>query len=160
MAVAGADVVSFEELLAASDLVTLHVPLTADTHHLIGCGQLASMKPGAILVNTARGALVDTGALISALESGRLGGAALDVLEGEQGLVHPDRTAGPVDHRFFRELQQLPNAIVTPHVAYRTVRTLRDTVETTLTNCLIFERNQENAETQGRDPVRGLLGGA
>ena len=82
------------------------------------------------------------------------------MLEGEEGLFHPGCTSSPVDHRFLRKLQQLPNAIVTPHVAYRTERTLHDTVEATLTNCLIFERTQANAETQGRDPVRGQLGGA
>ena len=78
------------------------------------------MKPGAFLVNTGRGALVDTDALIVALESGKLGGAALDVLEGEEGIFYFDRTNEPVDHPFLLRLQQLPNAIVTPHTAYYT----------------------------------------
>jgi len=100
------------------------------------------MKPGALLVNTGRGALVDTDALLVALESGRLGGAALDVLEGEEGIFYCDRRTRPVDHPPLRRLQQLPNAILTPHTAYYTVRALHDTVETTLMNCVTFERSR------------------
>jgi D-specific alpha-keto acid dehydrogenase len=118
------------------------------------------MKPGAFLVNTGRGALVDTEALVGALESGRLGGAALDVLEGEEGIFYVDCTARPVDNDLLLRLQQLPNAIVTPHTAYYTRRALYDTVETTLTRCLSFERNRANANTEDRGLVRGLLGGA
>ncbi len=90
---AAAEYVSLPHLLAESDVVTLHLPLTADTHHVIGREQLATMKHGAFLVNTGRGALVDTDALVDALESGKLGGAALDVLEGEEGIFYVDRTA-------------------------------------------------------------------
>jgi D-specific alpha-keto acid dehydrogenase len=157
-AAAAADFVSLDQLLLESDVVTLHLPLNADTRHVIGRRQLAMMKQGAFLINTGRGALVDTGALIVALESGRLGGAALDVLEGEDGLFYFDYTTRPVDNRFLLRLQRLPNAIVTPHTAYYTMRTLYDTVEQTLKNCLSFERNRANEETQGRDLVRGLLG--
>jgi D-specific alpha-keto acid dehydrogenase len=152
--------VSLDELLVESDIVTLHLPLTAGTHHVIGRRQLALMKQGAFLINTGRGALVDTDALIEALEDGRLGGAALDVLEGEEGLFYVDCTTREVDHRHLLRLQQLPNAIVTPHTAYYTRRTLRDTVEKTLMNCLSFERNRANEEADGRDLVRGLLGRA
>jgi D-specific alpha-keto acid dehydrogenase len=157
---AAADFVSFDELLRESDIVTLHLPLTAETYHLIGRREIDSMKRGALLVNTGRGSLLDTDALIAALESGRLGGAALDVLEGEEGRVRLDRTTPRVDDPLLSRLQQLPNAIVTPHIAYRTARTLRETVEATLTNCVIFERNQADDEAEGRDLVRGLLGGA
>jgi D-specific alpha-keto acid dehydrogenase len=137
-----ADFVSLDELLRESDVVTLHVPLDAGTHHLIGPEQLDAMKPGAVLVNTGRGALVDTDALIAALERGTLGGAALDVLEGEEGIFYFDRTTRPVDNRFLTRLQQLPNAIVTPHTAYYTRRTLHDIVEHTLVNALRFERSR------------------
>jgi len=141
-----------------SDVVTLHLPLNADTHHVIGHKQIAMMRQGAFLINTGRGALVDTDALIVALESGRLGGAALDVLEGEEGLFYVDCTTRPVDNQFLLRLKQLPNAIVTPHTAYYTERALYDTVERTLMNCLRFERNRTNDKTQDRDLVRGLLG--
>ena len=102
---ADADQVTFvelDELLAESDVVTLHVPLTPETHHLIGKAALARMKPTALLVNTARGPVVDTDALVRALQAGRLGGAALDVYEDE-----PD-----VDPR----LVALEQVVLTPHL--------------------------------------------
>jgi D-specific alpha-keto acid dehydrogenase len=156
-AAAAADFVSLDDLLRNSDVVTLHMPLNADTRHCIGREQIEAMKPGAFLVNTGRGALVDTEALIAALESGKLGGAALDVLEGEEGIFYADCRTRPVDNRFLLRLQQLPNAIVTPHTAYYTGRALRDTVEKTLVNCLSFERKRVDEEAQGRGAVRGLL---
>src|SRR5205085_5337442 len=130
------------------------------THHFIGQEQIAAMKQGAFLINTGRGALVDTDALIGALESGKLGGAALDVLDGEEGIFYFDRTARPVDHQSLLRLQQLPNAIVTPHTAYYTRRALHDTVEQTLAKCRDFERNRASEETHDCDLVRRLLGGA
>jgi D-specific alpha-keto acid dehydrogenase len=135
-----AEHVSFHELLHRSDILTLHVPLTADTRHLIGHEQLNAMKPGAFLINTARGELVDTDALINALERGKLGGAALDVLEGEEGLFYLDCTRKPLDHPLLLRLQRMPNVLITPHTAYYTGRALRDMVENTLLNCLEFER--------------------
>jgi D-specific alpha-keto acid dehydrogenase len=138
-AAVAADFVSLDALLLESDVVTLHMPLNTDTHHFIGREQLETMKQGASLINTGRGALVDTDALIVALESGKLGGAALDVLEGEEGIFYFDRTTTPVDNQFLLRLQQLPNAIVTPHTAYYTGRALHDTIEKTLMNCLSFE---------------------
>jgi D-specific alpha-keto acid dehydrogenase len=158
--VATADLVSLRDLLLESDVVTLHVPLNAGTHHFIGRQQIELMKPGAFLVNTGRGALVDTEALIVALESGRLGGAALDVLEGEEGIFYSDCTTRPIGNRFLLRLQALPNAIVTPHTAYYTERALHDTVEQTLVKCLDFERNRTSGEAQDRHLVRGHLGGA
>jgi D-specific alpha-keto acid dehydrogenase len=154
---AAAEFVSLDELLLESDVITLHLPLNAETRHVIGRKQVAMMKQGAFLINTGRGALVDTGALVVALEHGRLAGAALDVLEGEEGLFYVDCTTRPVDNHFLLRLQQLPNAIVTPHTAYYTERALYDTVERTLMNCLSFERNRTNDETQDRGLVRGLL---
>ena len=149
-AAVAAEFVSLEDLLLESDVVTLHVPLTSDTHHFIGREQLDTMKQGAFLVNTGRGALVDTDALLVALESGKLGGVALDVLEGEEGIFYVDRTTRPVDHPFLARLQQLPNAIVTPHTAYYTERALRDIVETTLVNSQSFERNRACGDSRSR----------
>jgi D-specific alpha-keto acid dehydrogenase len=141
-AAATADYVPLDELLRESDILTLHLPLNRETHHLIGREEIETMKPGALLVNTSRGALVDTDALVAALEAGTLGGAALDVLEGEEGFFYFDCTNGPVGHRLLPRLQQLPNAIVTPHTAYYTGRALHDTVEQTLIKCLDFERSR------------------
>lgn len=137
-----ADYVPLNELLRNSDIVTLHVPLGADTHHIIGHEQLQEMKQGAFLINTGRGSLVDTNALIKALENEKLGGAALDVLEGEEGLFYFDCTQKPIDNQFLLNLQKKPNVIITPHTAYYTERALHDTVEKTILNCLNFERGQ------------------
>jgi D-specific alpha-keto acid dehydrogenase len=131
--------VPLEELLERSDVVTLHTPLTAATHHLLGHRRIGRMKPGAHLVNTGRGALVDTGALVCALERGRLGGAALDVLEEEEGIFYADRSSAPVASPLVLRLQALPNVIVSPHTAYFTERAVRDMVTNSLTSCLDFE---------------------
>jgi D-specific alpha-keto acid dehydrogenase len=141
---ATADYVSLNELLLGSDIVTLHLPLNTATHHIIGRKQIETMKQGAFLINTGRGALVDTDALTTALESGKLGGAALDVLEGEEEFFYFDCTKNLVDNQFLLRLQKLPNVIITPHTAFYTERVLYETVEKTILNCLNFERSQAN----------------
>lgn len=110
-----AQYVPFDTLLAESDIVTLHAPYTPETHHLINAETLARMKPGSYLANTARGELVDTGALLAALEAGALAGAGLDVLEGERSLGTGAATA-LVDTDL--KLIQHPRVIVTPHSAF------------------------------------------
>ncbi|MFF6806940.1 NAD(P)-dependent oxidoreductase [Streptomyces sp. NPDC012616] len=100
----GVELVGLDELLRRSDAVILHVPLTPGTHHIIGTEQLALMKPGGLLVNVSRGGLVDTDAVVGALDGGHLDGAAFDVLESE-----PHVPAG---------LLRQPGALITPHVAF------------------------------------------
>ena len=100
---AGAFGVSLRRLLAQSDYVSLHVPLTAKTRHMIGASEFALIKPGAILINTARGAVVDQAAMVAALKSGRLGGAGLDVTDPE-----PIASRDP--------LLRLNNVVITPHI--------------------------------------------
>lgn len=100
----GVEMVGLEELLRRSDVVILHVPLTSDTHHIIGAEQLELMSPGGLLVNVSRGGLVDTDAVVKALDSGHLDGAAFDVLETE-----PHVPAGLLDQ---------PGALLTPHIAF------------------------------------------
>jgi D-specific alpha-keto acid dehydrogenase len=136
---ASAHHVPLDELLQRSDVVTLHTPLTADTHHLLDRRRIELMKRGAFVINTGRGPLVDTDALISALESGRLGGAALDVLEGEEGVFYADHRDKPVESKQLLRLQELPNVLISPHTAYYTDHALRDTVENSLINCRKFE---------------------
>jgi D-specific alpha-keto acid dehydrogenase len=133
-----ADYVSLGALLEQSDIVTLHTPLTVDTHHLLNRHRIEGMKHGAVIVNTGRGALLDTEALVSALESGRLGGAALDVLEGEEGIFYADCSAKPIESRLLLRLHKLTNVVISPHTAYYTDHALSDTVEHSLTNCLNF----------------------
>ncbi len=134
-----ADYVPLDELLRQSDIVTLHTPLNAGTHHLLNRQRIEQMKHGAFIVNTGRGALLDTEALIPALESGRLGGAALDVLEGEEGIFYADCRNKPIESKALLRLQRLPNVLITPHTAYYTEHALSDTVENSLINCLNFE---------------------
>lgn len=109
-----ADPVSFSELLADSDALSLHVPLVDTTRHMIDSGAIAQMKPSAVLVNTARGGIVDEAALVEALRSGQLGGAALDVFEQE-----PLDAAGAV------AFSGVPNLILTPHIAGLTAESQR-----------------------------------
>lgn len=134
-----ADYTSLEELLQLSDVVTLHTPLTADTHHLLDSRRIAQLKRGAVVVNTGRGPLLDTRALVEALESGRLGGAALDVLEGEEGIFYADHRTRSPDSDLLVRLQSMPNVLISPHTAYYTDHALSDTVENSLINCLTFE---------------------
>ncbi len=108
----GVQAVSLDELFAASDVIVVHAPLTEGTHHLVNRERLARMKPGGLLVNVSRGAIVDTDAVVEALESGRLSGAALDVLESEPAV--PAR------------LLAQPGALLTPHVAFSSDASLRE----------------------------------
>ncbi|RSD10359.1 D-isomer specific 2-hydroxyacid dehydrogenase family protein [Amycolatopsis eburnea] len=134
-----ADYVPLDELLQVSDIITLHTPLTADTHHLLDRQRIARLKRGAFVVNTGRGPLLDTEALVRGLESGRLGGAALDVLEGEEGVFYSDHRDAPLRSEVLSRLQELPNVVISPHTAYYTDHALSDTVENSLVNCLSFE---------------------
>ncbi|MDN3021454.1 NAD(P)-dependent oxidoreductase [Streptomyces sp. S.PB5] len=136
--------IRLDELLRRSDLITLHVPLTEDTRHLLDRRRLARLKNGALVVNTGRGALIDTEALVEELESGRLGGAALDVIEGEEGVFYADCRDRPMASKALLRLQELPNALITPHTAYYTDHALRDTVANSLTNCLTFESGNQH----------------
>ncbi|HEY3502131.1 MAG TPA: D-lactate dehydrogenase VanH [Actinocatenispora sp.] len=136
---AAAEYVPLDELLRRCDVVTLHTPLTADTYHLLDGDRIGRMKHGAFVVNTGRGPLLDTEALVPALESGRLGGAALDVVEGEEGIFYADCRDRPIDSKDLLRLQSLPNVLITPHTAYYTGHALSDTVENSLINCLNFE---------------------
>ena len=113
-----------DELLATSDIVSLHVPLSQETHHLIDAAALAKMKPGAYLINTARGPLVDEEALCDALERGHLRGAGLDVYEHEPR-VHP-------------RLLQLKNAVVLPHIGSATEEARNAMARIAATNVLLF----------------------
>jgi D-specific alpha-keto acid dehydrogenase len=140
---ASADYVSLDELLRQSDIVTLHTPLTADTHHLLNDRRIELMKDDAFIVNTGRGPLLDTEALISALEGGRLGGAALDVLEGEEGIFYADCRDRPIESEALLRLQKLPNVLISPHTAYYTDHALSDTVENSIVNCLRFESRSQ-----------------
>jgi D-specific alpha-keto acid dehydrogenase len=141
---AAADYVPLDELLQLCDIVTLHTPLNADTHHLLNRRRIGQMKHGAYIINTGRGPLLDTEALVPALESGRLGGAALDVIEGEEGIFYADCRNNPIDSQPLLRLQELPNVVISPHTAYYTDHALSDIVENSIVNCLEFERGSRH----------------
>jgi D-specific alpha-keto acid dehydrogenase len=136
---AAAEYVPLDELLRLSDIVTLHIPLNADTHHLLDRQRVGRMKQGAFIINTGRGSLLDTEALIPALENGRVGGAALDVLESEDGIFYADCRNKPIPSEPLLRLQELPNVLISPHTAFYTDHALRDIVENSLINCSDFE---------------------
>ena len=136
--------VDLDTLLAQSDILTLHMPATDATHHIINRQSLARMKCDAVLINTSRGSLVDSLALIDAIERGHLGGAALDVIEDEAGLYYRDLQDKPVPNRALALLKAFPNVILTPHTAFYTDRAVEGMVENSIKNCLRFE-NQSAA---------------
>jgi D-lactate dehydrogenase len=134
----GVRYVALPDLLAASDVVSLHCPLTPATRHLIDAAALAQMKPGAMLINTSRGAVVDTPALITALKSGQLGSLGLDVYEEEADLFFRDLSDTAIADDVFARLLTFPNVIVTGHQAFFTEDALRAIAETTIANVDAF----------------------
>ena len=117
---AWADYVPLAELYARSDVITLHLNATPENHHLIDAAAIAQMKDGVLLVNTARGTLIDPQALVEGLESGKIGGAGLDVVEDETGLCYYDRRGEALANRELNLLRSFPNVIVSPHTAFYT----------------------------------------
>ncbi|MFD2835950.1 2-hydroxyacid dehydrogenase [Azotobacter vinelandii] len=128
------DYVELDVLLAESDVVSLHCPLSEATWHLIDAARLARIKRGAMLVNTSRGALIDTHAVIAALKSRRLSALAIDVYEQESQLFFHDRSSDIIDDDVFTRLMTFPNVIVTGHQGFFTAEALREIAETTLRN--------------------------
>jgi D-lactate dehydrogenase len=136
----GVRYVPLAELFAASDIVALHCPLTPATHHLIDGGALEQMRDGVMLVNTSRGALVDTSAVIDALKSGKLGYLGLDVYEEEEGLFFEDLSDRVITDDVFSRLLTFPNVLVTGHQAFFTEEALEHIAATTLGNITAVER--------------------
>jgi D-lactate dehydrogenase len=126
--------VELDDLLAQSDIVSLHCPLLESTHHLINDASLAKMKKGAMLVNTSRGGLVDTKAVIRALKSKQLGGLGLDVYEGEKEIFYNDHSGEIVDDDEFMRLTTFHNVLVCGHQAFFTHEALQEISDVTLQN--------------------------
>jgi D-lactate dehydrogenase len=140
----GVAYVTLDDLWAQSDIVTLHTPLTPSTHHLVNAAAISRMKPGVMIVNTGRGALVDTTALIDALKSGRLGYLGLDVYEEEENLFFQDRSSQIIQDDVFARLLTFPNVLVTAHQGFFTAEALRAISETTLENISAFEQGRRS----------------
>jgi D-lactate dehydrogenase len=127
------------ELLADASIISLHCPLTPETHHLIDAAALARMQPGAMLINTSRGAMIDTPAVIAALKSGRLGHLGLDVYEEEAGLFFEDRSDRVMRDDVMARLLTFPNVLVTGHQGFFTAEAMTAIAETTMANIVAFE---------------------
>jgi D-lactate dehydrogenase len=135
----GVEYVELSELFARSDIIALHAPLTPDTHHLINAASLAQMRDGVMLINTSRGALVDTRAVINALKAGKLGALGLDVYEEEEDLFFEDFSGQVIADDVFARLLTFPNVVITGHQGFFTREALRNIAETTLANVSAFE---------------------
>jgi D-lactate dehydrogenase len=130
----GAEYVSLDRLFAESDVITLHCPLTPATHHLVDAKALALMKPGVMLINTSRGALVDARAAIAGLKSGRIGHLGLDVYEEEADLFFRDLSGHVLLDDVFARLTTFPNVLITGHQAFFTQEALEGIAGVTLAN--------------------------
>ena len=141
-----AEYVSFDELLTNSDIITLHVPGNAENTHLIDEAAFKKMKDGVIIVNTARGLIVDTQALIAALKSEKVGFAALDTFEGEAGLYYLNKETEKLDNDNMAVLKSFPNVILSPHMAFYTEQAVSDMVENSIKGILGLANGDNSLE--------------
>lgn len=136
----GAEYVSLSELYQQSDIITLHCPLNCDTHHMINDRALQQMKPGVMLINTSRGAVIDATVLVPGLKSGKIGYLGLDVYEQEGDLFFQDLSDQIITDDIFERLVTFPNVLITGHQGYFTEDALRNIATTSLENASIIER--------------------
>ena len=144
----GLSYVTLPELLAQSDVISLHCPLTSETRHMIGAAAIAGMKTGVVIVNTSRGALIDTEALIDGLKRRKIGAACLDVYEEESELFYEDRSDSIIEDDVLVRLISMPNVIVTSHQAFLTKEALNNIAATTVDNLLKVQRGEPAPETE------------
>lgn len=135
----GVDYVDLEALLATSDIISLHLPLLPETHHLLNERTLAQTKRGVFIVNTSRGKLIDTTALLAALKAGTVGGVALDVYEEEEGVFFEDFSGRVLQDDELSRLLTLPNVLVTAHQAFLTREALGEIARVTTENLMHFD---------------------
>ncbi|HEY5924423.1 MAG TPA: 2-hydroxyacid dehydrogenase, partial [Kofleriaceae bacterium] len=138
----GVEYAQLDVVYAQSDIISLHIPLTPATHHMIGEAALARMKPGVMLINTSRGALIDSRALIAALKRGHIGSAGLDVYEEEEGVFFEDLSSQVLQDDVLARLLTFPNVIVTSHQGFFTREALAAIANTTLASVTAFERGE------------------
>jgi D-lactate dehydrogenase len=137
---AGVEYVSLDELFGRSDLITLHCPLMPETYHLISEESLARMNRGVMIINTGRGALLDTRAAIRALKSGKIGSLGLDVYEEESDLFFEDLSNRLIQDDVFSRMLTFPNVIITGHQGFFTHHAMESIAEETLANITAFEQ--------------------
>ncbi|MEQ1724261.1 MAG: 2-hydroxyacid dehydrogenase [Pseudobdellovibrio sp.] len=138
---ASAEYVSLEQLLNQSDVISIHCPLTPQTHHLINSENIFKLKKGAVLINTSRGAIIETKAVISALKCSHIGGAALDVYEFESELFFADHSSEIIQDDTIARLMSFPNVLITAHQGFLTHEALDEISKITLLNILDFQLN-------------------
>jgi D-lactate dehydrogenase len=143
---ADVDYVELEQLLSESDIISLHAPLTDETHHLINPETIDSMKDGVMLINTSRGGLVDTRALIDGLKSKKIGSAGLDVYEEEAGIFFHDYSSSVLRDDVLARLMSFSNVMITSHQAFLTHEALANIAETTLKNIDEFAAGKRGEE--------------
>ncbi|MGB8170402.1 MAG: 2-hydroxyacid dehydrogenase [Chthoniobacteraceae bacterium] len=158
----GGSYVSLEALLERSDIISLHCPLTPESYHLINAQTLARMKPGVMIINTSRGALIDAVAMVEALKRGQVGFLGIDVYEQEADIFYEDLSGEILQDDVLQRLLTFPNVLVTSHQAYFTDTALQNIAETTIANLSDFEHgrasaNEVKAEKMhgGKEPPRG-----
>ncbi|UBF25577.1 2-hydroxyacid dehydrogenase [Kovacikia minuta CCNUW1] len=134
--------VQLDELLENCDIISLHCPLTPETYYLIDADAIDQMKPGVMLINTSRGALIDTKAVITGIKSGKIGYLGIDVYEQEEGLFFEDLSDSVIQDDDFQLLQSFPNVVITAHQAFFTREALQSIAETTLSNITTCEQNK------------------
>lgn len=139
----GTRFVSLDQLFAESQVISLHLPLTAASRHLVDAAAIAKMKRGVMLINTGRGALIDTKALIQALKTGQVGAAGLDVYEEEENVFSRDLSGEVLQDDVLARLMTFPNVMITAHQAFLTEEALGNIVQTTLENLAEFEAGRE-----------------
>jgi D-lactate dehydrogenase len=139
---ASVEYVPLDDIWIRSDIITLHTPLTPDTRHMIDRRAIARMKPGVMIVNTGRGALVDTPALIAGLKEGSIGHLGLDVYEEEEQLFFQDLSSHVIQDDVFARLLTFPNVLITAHQAFFTREALQGISTTTLGNITAFEQGR------------------
>ncbi len=148
-----AEYVSLEELFKSSDIISLHCPLTSDTRHLINKETIAMMKKGVYLVNTSRGSLIDTEALIDAMLEGKFGGVGLDVYEEEEGVFYEDRSNDIITDDNLARLMTFPNVLVTSHMGFFTREAMQAIALTTLENAYALENGLPLINQVGKEMV-------
>ncbi|WP_107668109.1 2-hydroxyacid dehydrogenase [Cyanothece sp. BG0011] len=139
----GAKYVDLPELLAKSDIISLHCPLVPSTYHLINRDTIEQMKPGVMLINTSRGQLVDTRAVIDEIKTGKIGYVGLDVYEEEDDLFFEDYSDNVIQDDTFQLLQSFQNVVITAHQAFFTQEALTSIAQTTITNITNWEQGNE-----------------
>ncbi len=146
--------VSLEKLMTQADLISLHCPLTSETKHIVNRATIDHMKQGVYLVNTSRGALIDTDALIDGLVAGKFGGVGLDVYEEEEGIFYEDKSGEIMQDENLARLMTFPNVLITSHMGFFTKEAMQAIAKVTLDNVYAFEnglplKNRVSAQQAG-----------